>query len=131
MNWISLLGLDAVLARWRASLNEVALAAEDRVDLAQLEWQVHKRSLQTLLILVVALGGLTVVVLTVLSIALMVQFWDTAHRNTVAWCLAGGWLLIWVLALWRLLAAVKQLSEPFKLTRSELKVDWKTLKEKL
>ena len=131
MNWISLLGLDALLARWRASLNEVALAAEDRVDLAQLEWQVHKRSLQTLLILVVALGGLTVVVLTVLSIALMVQFWDTAHRNTVAWCLAGGWLLIWVLALWRLLAAVKQLSEPFKLTRSELKVDWKALKEKL
>ena len=131
MNWISLLGLDALLARWRASLNEVALAAEDRVDLAQLEWQVHKRSLQTLLILVVALGGLTVVELTVLSIALMVQFWDTAHRNTVAWCLAGGWLLIWVLALWRLLAAVKQLSEPFKLTRSELKVDWKTLKEKL
>lgn len=131
MNWISLLGLDALLARWRASLNEVALAAEDRVDLAQLEWQVHKRSLQTLLILVVALGGLTVVVLTVLSIALMVQFWDTAHRNTVAWCLAGGWLLIWVLALWRLLAVVKQLSEPFKLTRSELKVDWKTLKEKL
>ena len=131
MNWISLLGLDALLARWRGNLNELALAAEDRADLAQLEWQLHKRSLQTLLILVVALGGLTVVVLTILSIALMVQFWDTEHRTTVAWCLAGGWLLIWVLALWRLLAAVKQLSEPFRLTRSELKADWKTLREKL
>lgn len=131
MNWISLLGLDALQARWRASLNELALAAEDRADLAQLEWQMHKRSLQALVVLVVALGGLTVVVLTVLSIALMVQFWDSDHRTTVAWCLAGSWLLVWVLALWRLLAAVKQLSEPFKLTRNEFKVDWKTLKEKL
>jgi len=131
VNWISLLGLDALLVRWRAGLNEAAIAVEDRADLAQLEWQEHKRSLQTLAVLFIALGGLTAVVLMVLSIALIVQFWDSAYRNTVAWALAGGWLLLWALALWRLLVAVRQLSHPFKLTRNELKTDWKAWKEKL
>ncbi|CAM4119459.1 MAG: phage holin family protein [Comamonas sp.] len=131
MNWNSLLGLDALTARWRAVAIETAIAAEDRVDLARLEWREHKRSLQTLLILVVALGGLTVVALVILSLALVVQFWDTPHRATVAWCLGGGWTLIWALALWRLLAVVRQLSKPFALTRNELKTDWQALKVKL
>ena len=63
MNLISLLGLDSLLERWRANLNEAAIAAEDRVDLAQLEWQQHKRSMQALAVLAIVLGALTVVVL--------------------------------------------------------------------
>ena len=66
MNLISLLGLDSLLERWRANLNEAAIAAEDRVDLAQLEWQQHKRSMQVLAVLAIVLGALTVVVLIVL-----------------------------------------------------------------
>lgn len=131
MNWISLLGLDVWIARWRASVIETAIAAEDRVDLARLEWLEHKRSLQTLLIIGVALGGLTVVMLIMLSIALLVQFWDTEHRILVGWLLGGGWFVVWGLALWRLLAAVHQLASPFALTRNELATDWKALKEKL
>ena len=91
MNLISLLGLDTLIARWRAGLNETALALEDRTDLARLEWLQHKRSIQTLMVLAIALGALTVVVLMVLSIAVLVQFWDTEHRRLVAWLLAGGW----------------------------------------
>lgn len=131
MNLISLLGLDTLIARWRAGLNETALALEDRTDLARLEWLQHKRSIQTLMVLTIALGALTVVVLMVLSIAVLVQFWDTEHRRLVAWLLAGGWALVWIIGLWRLLAAVNQLSNPFKLTRNELKADWKAMKEKI
>ena len=131
MNLISLLGLDTLIVRWRAGLNETALALEDRTDLARLEWLQHKRSIQTLMVLAIALGALTVVVLMVLSIAVLVQFWDTEHRRLVAWLLAGGWALVWIIGLWRLLAAANQLSNPFKLTRNELKADWKAMKEKI
>ena len=131
MNLISLLGLDTLIARWRAGLNETALALEDRTDLARLEWLQHKRSIQTLMVLAIALGALTVVVLMVLSIAVLVQFWDTEHRRLVAWLLAGGWALVCIIGLWRLLAAANQLSNPFKLTRNELKADWKAMKEKI
>lgn len=131
MNLISLLGLDTLIARWRAGLNETAVALEDRSDLARLEWLQHKQSLQTLIVLAIALGALTVVVLMVLSIAVLVQFWDTEHRRLVAWLLAGGWALVWIIGLLRLLGAAKQLSNPFKLTRNELKADWKSLKEKI
>lgn len=131
MNLISLLGLDVLIARWRATLGETALAAEDRAELAQLEWQQHKSSLKALLVLAIVLGALTVVVLIVLSIALMVQFWDTSYRTTVAWALAGGWAVVWVVGLMRLLAAIRQLSDPFRLTRHELKADWKAMKGKI
>ena len=131
MNLISLLGLDSLLERWRANLNEAAIAAEDRVDLAQLEWQQHKRSMQTLAVLAIVLGALTVVVLIVLSMAVLVQFWDSEHRQLVAWLLVGGWVLVWGLGLWRLLAAVNQLSSPFRLTRRELKSDWRAMKERI
>lgn len=131
MNLISLLGLDSLMERWRVNLNEAAIAAEDRVDLAQLEWQQHKRSMQTLAVLAIVLGALTVVVLIVLSMAVLVQFWDSEHRRLVAWLLVGSWVLIWGLGLWRLLAAVRQLSSPFRLTRRELRSDWQALKEKI
>ncbi len=131
MNLISLLGLDSLMERWRANLNEAAIAAEDRVDLAQLEWQQHKRSMQALAVLAIVLGALTVVVLIVLSMAVIVQFWDSEHRQLVAWLLVGGWVLIWGLGLWRLMAAIRQLSSPFRLTRRELRSDWQALKEKI
>ena len=131
MNLISLLGLDSLLERWRANLNEAAIAAEDRVDLAQLEWQQHKRSMQVLAVLAIVLGALTVVVLIVLSMAVLVQFWDSEHRQLVAWLLVGGWVLVWGLGLWRLLAVVNQLSSPFRLTRRELKSDWQAMKERI
>lgn len=62
MNWISLLGLDAWVARWRAAVIELAIAAEDRTDLARLEWVQHKRSMQTVVVLLIALAGNDVLV---------------------------------------------------------------------
>lgn len=131
MNLISLLGLDVLIARWRAALNETAIAAEDRAELAQLEWQQHKRSIKSLVVLGIVLGALTVVLLLVLSMALIVQFWDTPQRLTVVWCLVAAWGVVWALSLWRLLTAVKELSDPFRLTRHELKADWKAARRKI
>ncbi|RGE47167.1 phage holin family protein [Comamonas testosteroni] len=107
------------------------MAAEDRAELAQLEWHQHKQSIKTLLVLGIVLGALTVVVLLVLTMALVVQFWDTPQRIPVVWGLVAGWSLIWALSVWRLLSAVKELSDPFRLTRHELKADWKAVRRKI
>ena len=43
MNWLSLLGLEGWMARWRAAAIEGAIAAEDRITLARLELDDVKR----------------------------------------------------------------------------------------
>jgi uncharacterized membrane protein YqjE len=77
MNWLSILGLEALVARWRANVIEAAIAAEDRLDLARLEWQDLKHRLQQVLVLTIVVAGLTVVALIMLSLAVVVHFWDT------------------------------------------------------
>ena len=91
MNWLSLLGLEGLATRWRANIIEAAIAAEDRVDLARLEWLALKQRLQQLLVLTVLVVGLTVVALVMASLAVVVHFWDTPDRALVAWLVAGVW----------------------------------------
>lgn len=131
MNWISLLGLEAFVARWRASVMEGAIAAEDRLELAHLEWQSQKQRLRQLMVLLILVAGVTVVLFTVLSLAVMVQFWDTPERILVAWLVAGAWLLAWVAALMALLSVARKAGNPFALTRRELAQDWRDIKEQL
>ena len=131
MNWISLLGLEAFVARWQASLIEGALAAEDRLELAHLEWQDQKQRLRHLLVLTIVVAGLTVVALILLSLALMVQFWDTPQRILVAWLVAAGWLVLWGAAVWALVSVVRQAGNAFALTRRELVQDWRGIKGRL
>src|SRR5256885_9122410 len=87
--------------------------------------------MQTVVVLLIALAGLSVVVMLTLSVALLVQFWDTEHRVLVGWLVGGGWLAVWAIALWQLLAAVRRLARPFILTRNELSQDWQALKKRL
>lgn len=131
VNWLSLLGVDAFIARWRANVIEGAIAAEDRLDLARLEWQVQKKRLISLAVLGVALLALTIVTLTVLSIALMVHFWDTPDRLTAAWSVAIAWLVIWAGLLAWAYVMLRKANNPFALTRNELAQDWRALKERL
>lgn len=131
VNWLSLLGIDAWIARWRANVIEGAIAAEDRLDLARLEWQDQKRRLISVVVLGIALAGLTVVTLIVLSMALLVHFWDSPERVTVAWSVAGAWLLIWAGLLLSLWSTLRKAGNAFALTRNELAQDWRSLKEKL
>ncbi|MBQ0130700.1 MAG: phage holin family protein [Comamonas sp.] len=131
MNWISAIGLGNLSARLRANLNEGALAAEDRMALARLEWGAQKSRLQTVLVLGIVLGGLTIVALVLLSLAVLIHFWDSPQRSVVAWVIAGVWTLAWGVVLAVLLSTLRQSRHPFALTRAELARDWAAIKEKL
>lgn len=131
MNWMSVLGLENVSARMRANLNEGAMAAEDRMALARLEWGSQKKRLQTILVLGIMLGGLTIVALVLLSLAILIHFWDSPERSVVAWVIAGVWVFAWGSVLVVLLSAMRKSSHPFALTRAELARDWAVIKEKL
>ena len=131
MNWLSLLGLESLAARWRANVIEGAIAVEDRVDLARLEWADLKQRFQQLLVLTIVVTGLTVVALIMLSIAVLVHFWDTPQRTLVAWLVAGVWSLGWVAALVALVSVAQRAGNGFALTRRELAQDWRDIKERL
>ncbi|MDF1483295.1 phage holin family protein [Extensimonas sp. H3M7-6] len=131
MNWLSLLGLDEWLARWHTSLREGAVAAEDRFELAHLEWQQLKRHGFTLLLLGAVLLVLTVVAFLSLSAAVLLQFWDSPQRALVAWLVALAWLLLWVGAAAWGWSLVQRCSNAFALTQRELAQDWRELKERL
>lgn len=131
MNWISLLGLEAIAAKWRANVIEGAIAAEDRLTLAQLEWREQKHRLRNLGIFTLIFAGLTIVTLVVLSFAVIVHFWDTPQRNMVAWVVAGVWMVSWVGVLLTLLSIVRQAGKGFALTRHEIVRDWQSIKERL
>ena len=73
MNWLSILGLEAVAARWRANVIEGAIAAEDRMELARLEWQDQKQRLQHMLVLTSLVAGLTVVALIRVTLGVLVH----------------------------------------------------------
>lgn len=131
MNWLSLLGLEGLAARWRANVIEGAIAVEDRVDLARLEWVDLKQRIQQLLVLTIVVTGLTVVALIMLSLAVLVHFWDTPQRTLVAWLVAGVWTLGWVAALVALVSVAQRAGNGFALTRNELAQDWRDIKERL
>jgi uncharacterized membrane protein YqjE len=131
MNWLSLLGLEGLVARWRANVIEGAIAVEDRVDLARLEWADLKQRIQQLLVLTIVVTGLTVVALIMLSLAVLVHFWDTPQRTLVAWLVAGVWTLGWVAALAALVSVAQRAGNGFALTRRELAQDWRDIKERL
>lgn len=131
MNWLSLLGLEAFVARWRANVIEGAIAAEDRLELARLEWLDQKQRLQQMLVLLIAVTGLTVVTLVLVSIAILVQFWDMPHRVMVAWVVAGVWLVAWCAAIIKLVSVARSTGSGFALTRRELSQDWRDIKERL
>ena len=89
MRLLSLFGLDARLRRLRIAAGEGALAAEDRVQLLRLAWEEEKQRLQLMLVLVIAVIGLTTVAVALLSVAVVVHFWETPHRVAAAWVVAA------------------------------------------
>ena len=128
---MSLLGLDVFVARWRLASAESVLAAQDRLELAQLEWKEQKRHWFKLMGLVLAVLALAVLSLVVFSMALIIQFWDTPQRSLVAWLLSGAWLLLWLAAVTALVSVAKRGGGAFGLTRRELRQDWHDFKEGL
>lgn len=128
---LSLLGLDRALARWRGVAAEVAVAAEDRAELFAIEWHEEKQRLARMVVLGLAAAALSIVALIVLSIAVLLQFWDTGYRHVAGWCVAGFWLLCWGAVLFRLSRLAQGGRDAFALTRQELARDWSEIKERL
>ena len=106
---------------------EGAIALDDRVTLAQLEWRAQKHRLLRATLLFLAVGVLATVALISLTLALLLQFWDTPQRLLVAWLLALGWLVGMGVGLAVLVSLLRQINNGFALTRQELAQDRRRL----
>lgn len=124
MRLLSLFGLDARIRRLRIAAAEGALAAEDRVQLLRMAWEDEKQRLKLMLILVVAVLGLTTVTVALLSVAVVVNFWETPYRTTAAWSVAGVWVVLWLAAVVGLLLTLRNASNSFVPARHEFERDW-------
>lgn len=70
-------------------------------------WDVEKHRLQRMFSLAIVVPGLTTVMVALLSVAVVVQFWDTPNRVTAAWSVALVWLVLWFGALIGLVATAR------------------------
>ena len=131
MKLLSLLGLDARLQRARMALDEGACAAEDRAQLLSMAWQQDKQRLKLLFALVLAVLGLAILAVAMLSVATVVHFWDTSHRITAAWSVAGFWTLSWVGALGWLWMVLQRGSTAYDSARFEFARDWEWLQARM
>lgn len=129
--WLALLGGDRLGETARGVANEGADALAERLELAALEW--HDLRRRGLLLLC---GGLVLAVSLLLtlfagSLAVMVHFWDSAHRVAAAWAVAGFWLALAVLTAAVLVSVARRAPAAFALTREELAKDLALVKESL
>jgi len=130
MRLLSLFGLNARIRRLRIAAAEGALAAEDRVQLLRMAWEDEKQRLKLMLLLGLAVLGLTTVTVALLSVAVVVNFWDTPHRVTAAWSVAGVWIVLWLAAVVGLLLTLRNASNSFVPARREFERDWAWARER-
>ena len=110
MSFSALFGLKSRLRRLRILAGEAALGAEDRAQLLRLAWDEQKKRLGTVLGLAIAVIGLTTVAIALLSVAIVVHFWDTPYRTMAAWVLALLWVGLWAAAVLTLLGTLRKSS---------------------
>lgn len=121
---LALTGLDAKLRNVRVAAGEGALAAEDRAQLIRLAWEEEKERLHLITLLVVAVMGLTTVAVALLSVAVVVHFWDTPQRVAAAWTVAIVWSVVWLgFVIW-LLKVLRSKAAGVELARREFARDW-------
>lgn len=124
MRLLSLFGLNARIRRLRIAAAEGALAAEDRVQLLRMAWEDEKQRLKLMLLFGLAVLGLTTVTVALLSVAVVVHFWETPYRITAAWSVAGVWIVLWLAAAIGLLLTLRNASNSFVPARHEFERDW-------
>jgi uncharacterized membrane protein YqjE len=128
---LSFLGLERRIRRLKIAAGEGAMAAEDRAQLVRMAWEDEKQRLKTLVVLTVAVLGLTTVAVALLSVAIVVHFWDSPYRSTAAWSVAIVWLLLWVAAVSGLVRSLGQASTAVAPARQEFARDWAWMQDKL
>ncbi len=124
MRLLALFGLDARVRRVRAAVGEGAIAAEDRVQLLRMAWDDEKQRITRIVALGVAVTGLTTVAVALLSVAVVVHFWETPNRIMAAWLVAGVWILLWLAAIVACMVTLREATSAFAPARQELERDW-------
>lgn len=131
MNWISMLGLGGWLQRMRKVASLGAVAVEQRLELASLEWYEHKqRLLLQVLVATVALV-FAAAFCVALSAVVIISFWDSPQRMLVAWLVVAFWAILLVIVLFILRNIVCKSAGFFVLTRTELAKDWHGIRDSL
>lgn len=128
---LSFLGLDARIRRLKIAAGEGALAVEDRAQLLQMAWQDEKQRLKSTLVLIVVVLGLTTVTVALLSMAVVVNFWDTSYRVTAAWSVAAVWVLLWLGAVLSLIGILKGAAGTLESTQQQFARDWDWVQSRL
>ena len=131
MKLLSLFGLDRRLRRLRIAAGEGALAAEDRAQLVRLAWDDEKHRLKRMLALALLVLGLTTVAVALLSVAVVVHFWETPQRVAAAWAVALVWLALWLGAALGLVASLRGSANGFAVARREFEHDWQWLRRRI
>jgi uncharacterized membrane protein YqjE len=127
----AILGIRSQLRRLRILIGEGALAAEDRAELLRFAWEDEKRRLRWMLGLVIAVVGLTTIAIALLSVAIVVHFWDSPHRSVAAWLVAAVWLVLWFVSVLGLVSATARASTAFEPVRREFDRDREWLRHSL
>ncbi len=128
---LSMLGLEARLRRLKIAAGEGAMAAEDRAQLLRMAWDAERQRLRSVVVLTVAVMALTTVTVALLSVAIVVHFWDSPHRATAAWCIALVWVLLWAGAVAALLSNLRRASAAVEPAKLELARDWAWMQDRL
>lgn len=128
---LSMLGLEARIRRLKIAAGESAMAVEDRTQLIQMAWDAEKQRLRSVIVLTVAVLALTTVTVALLSVAVVVHFWDSPQRATAAWCVALVWVLLWLGAVIALLANLRRASASIGPAKLELARDWAWVQDRL
>ena len=131
MKLLSLFGLDRRIRRLKIAAGEGALAAEDRAQLVRMAWDDEKLRLRRMLALALVVVGLTTVVVALLSVAVVVHFWETPQRVTAAWSVAIVWLVLWLAAVLGLVSTVRASANGFDAARREFGRDWGWLRSRI
>lgn len=127
---LALLGIDHRIERVRTVAGEGWAAAEDRAQLLGMAWDEEKLRLKRLLLLLLALVGLTLLAATLLSVAVIVHFWDSPQRALAAWIVALVWTGLWAAAVWGLLRTLGDTPETVQIARDELARDQQWLERR-
>jgi hypothetical protein len=123
MKLSALFGIKSRLRRLRIMAGEGAIALEDRSHLLRFAWQDEKDRLRLMLGMMIAVVGLTTVAIALLSVAFVVQFWDTPQRNLVAWLVAALWVGLWIVAVAILVTNLRKASVAFEPARETFERD--------
>lgn len=132
---LALFGVDRLLSSFGEAVNDALVEGvsgfEARKELAKMEWAEEKVRLQRLFLFAVLFAVFLFLTLFFVSMAVLVTFWETDHRVTVAWGVALLWGTGFFVSFLSLRKVVQQGRQAFQYTRQELQEDLQTVKNQL